>query len=175
MSLNEQDIRNCIQLIRCSDNGYGMHVNVYRINYFDKENRKIRVHMNTGIYIYNGTFRNLQESLPDNFVKIARGIIFKTKRTRCTINPDEILYVEKESNDLIIHTKENTHSCRNTLREYRTELSDDFFRIHNNYIVNLKHIFYITGKIVKMSNGDELPISQLRRKELLGKLEDVIL
>jgi two-component system, LytTR family, response regulator len=53
-------------------------------------------------------------------------------------------------------------ACKN-LGEYESILnSERFFRIHQSYIVNIKHILRIKkneGIICVMDNGDELPIS----------------
>ena len=171
MSLNESKIK----LIKCSNNRCGMLVNIYRINYINKEDRKIRVHMNAGIFNYNGAFTSLYERLPENFIKIDKSIIFNIKRTHTNIYENEIIYAERMDNNVIIYTKDNTYLSRGSLKKYESEKGDDFFRIHNGYLINLKHIAYVSNKIVKMSNGDELPISLVRRKDFARKLEEFIL
>ena len=63
--------------------------------------------------------------------------------------------------------------CR-TLKYYQEILSDlDFLRIHKSHIVNLDKIKkYIKGKggFVSMSNGNELPVSQSKKAELVAHL-----
>lgn len=171
MTLNGSNIR----IIKCSYNRFEMLVNIYRINFIDKEKRKIRVHMNAGIFNYNGTLKELQERLPDNFIKIDKSIIFNVKRTYATVCDDEILYVERLENSLIIHTRENTYLHRGTLKKYESEVGDNFFRIHNGYLINLKHIVCVSHKTVKMSNGDELPVATAKRKDFIRKLEKFML
>ena len=171
MILNDSNIR----LIKCSNNRCQMLVNIYRINFINKERRKIEIHMNAGIFSYNGTLKELQERLPDNFIKIDKSIIFNVKRTYATICDDEILYVERPGNNLIIHTKENTYLHRGTLKKYESEVGDNFFRIHNGYLINLKQIACVSHKIVRMSNGDELPIAMTKRNEFLRRLEAFML
>lgn len=41
-----------------------------------------------------------------------------------------------------------------------------FFRIHKSYVVNLKHIRNIFKDTVTLENGEELPLSRHRSKEL---------
>lgn len=42
----------------------------------------------------------------------------------------------------------------------------DFVRIHKSYVVNLKHIRNIFKDTVTLENGEELPLSRHRSKEL---------
>lgn len=41
-----------------------------------------------------------------------------------------------------------------------------FFRIHKSYVVNLKHIRNIFKDTVTLENGEALPLSRHRSKEL---------
>ena len=92
-----------------------------------------------------------------------------------SVNADKIIYVERPESEVIIHTTDNIYVCRGSLKKYEQILADCFIRIHNGYLINIKYIDYVTRKIVKMSNGDELPISQRRRPKIRRKLEEFVL
>ena len=53
------------------------------------------------------------------------------------------------------------------ISEVEESLSEQsFLRIHKSYVVNLKHIRNIFKDTVTLENGEELPLSRHRSKEL---------
>lgn len=60
------------------------------------------------------------------------------------------------------------------LKEYEDILSAfNFFRIHNSYLINLRHVKkYIKGEggYVVLSNGDSCEVSRRKKSELLQRL-----
>ncbi len=60
------------------------------------------------------------------------------------------------------------------LKEYEDILSAfNFFRIHNSYLVNLRHVKkYVKGEggYVVLSNGDSCEVSRRKKSELLQRL-----
>ncbi|MCI8297811.1 MAG: response regulator transcription factor [Lachnospiraceae bacterium] len=40
-----------------------------------------------------------------------------------------------------------------------------FFRCHQSYLVNMDHCFEITGRDVRLSNGERIPVSRSKNKE----------
>ena len=79
----------------------------------------------------------------------------------------DILYVEGMQNYLKLHFKSKTliiHQTMTSLEEILPQSA--FFRIHKSFLVNLSHIDSIAkGRV--FINGKELPVSALRREELL--------
>ena len=79
----------------------------------------------------------------------------------------DILYVEGMQNYLKLHFKSKTliiHQTMTSLEEILPQST--FFRIHKSFLVNLSHIDSIAkGRV--FINGKELPVSALRREELL--------
>lgn len=209
-----------IRLIKCMYDNEEILINICCVNYIDRVKRKVRIHSDFGIYIYNGTIKYLQKRLPDYFVRTDRGNIINinyvdiasveevvlkdgkhvhvstTRRDRLNyhevygmnnendnmiiavkcgkdsvfINTDEIIYMERPYSELLIHTNNNIYLCRDTLKKYETKLSDGFCRIHKGYLINCKYIKYVTHNIVKMTSGEELPISRSKRQKLRKKL-----
>lgn len=62
-------------------------------------------------------------------------------------------------------TTEETFTFYGKLSDVEAELPDCFIRIHNRYLVNLKHIQSIQGSKVILS-GEELPVSRSCKQEL---------
>ena len=62
-------------------------------------------------------------------------------------------------------TAEETHTFYGKLSELETELPENFVRIHNRYLVNLKYVQSIQGNSVQMA-GEELPVSRSCKQDL---------
>lgn len=58
------------------------------------------------------------------------------------------------------------YSLYNIERLFRTNM---FYRCHNSYIINLKHIqrFFISDKKIEMISGIVIPVSKSKAKELI--------
>ena len=77
-----------------------------------------------------------------------------------------IIYVETEKHYILIHTKQGTIKCSNTMKEIENMLPGEWFnRCHNVYIVNLDEIKRIDERIVYLSNGDDIDISHRRMNQ----------
>ena len=62
-------------------------------------------------------------------------------------------------------TAEETHTFYGKLSELEIELPENFVRIHNRYLVNLKYVQSIQGNSVQMA-GEELPVSRSCKQDL---------
>jgi two-component system LytT family response regulator len=92
------------------------------------------------------------------------------------INVDEILYCEASGNYTNIHMVDNRKFLvSRTLKEYEDLLEEqDFFRIHNSFLINLNSIKkYIRGEggQVVMSNDKALDVSKMKKKGFLEKIK----
>lgn len=82
----------------------------------------------------------------------------------------EIIYVEKVSHNVIIHTSTDDITMRKTIAEIESLLiNNGFIRTHVGYIVNMTHIKLIDTKDVKLSNGNSVPISRQNVKSIKDK------
>jgi two-component system, LytTR family, response regulator len=88
-----------------------------------------------------------------------------------------VTHLESNSNYTIIYLNDNKkHTVSKTLGEYEEMLSGtDFFRIHHQYIANLKY----TEKYIKGDGGQlvlkdkiTLPVSRAKKQELLDRLSN---
>jgi two-component system, LytTR family, response regulator len=132
---------------------------------------KVRKKMNHGIserlehLIYNlkpASTKKYKLALPSS-----DGLVF--------VKIDEIVYCEAESNYTQIHLVNGTkHLVSRTLKEYEDMLTEqDFFRIHNSYLINLNMIKnYVRGEggYVVMSNGKSLDVSKRKKESFLLRL-----
>src|SRR4030095_4695968 len=113
---------------------------------------------------------NQPNALPDK-------ISFATQQAIHFISPTNIVYCESDSNYTTLHfTDKSKMVVSKTLKEVEEMLVHyHFFRIHHSFIINLKQVSrYVKtdGGGIEMTDGSQLPISRLRKEELMKVLTD---
>ena len=74
-----------------------------------------------------------------------------------------IIYVETEKHYVLIHLRQTTIKCKNTLQEVENMLKHNCFaRCHNAYIVNLDEIVHMRDGIIYLSNDKDIDVSKRR-------------
>lgn len=85
----------------------------------------------------------------------------------------DIIYFESSGRSIYIITKDNQeykyNGKLNNIEEVFLKSQAEFWRIHQSYLVNRKHVYRIEYTKVEMSNGDILPISEEKRKIIRQK------
>ncbi len=83
---------------------------------------------------------------------------------------EEILYFEVLDKVVILHEKTGVTSFRGSISEMISKIGCGFFRCHRSYIVNLRQIERVGKEEVTLRGGERIPLSRLRRKQLLEAL-----
>lgn len=125
---------------------------------------------------------NVQKSQLDHLLEIIKEkpgtpkrIAFPTLEGLEFVDVDQILRCESSSNYTSIYLLDRSLMvvCR-TLKEIEELLpTNSFLRVHNSHVVNMKHIRkYIKGSggTIMMSDNFEVPVSRLRRDQVLKEL-----
>lgn len=108
------------------------------------------------------------EKITKNFKK---RIALTTTDSLLFVDPENIIYCESSSNYTYFHlaSGEKKVLVAKTLKDIEEILVNyDFFRIHNSYLVNMKHIREFvrgSGGHVVMSNGNHLTVSRTRKDD----------
>ena len=93
---------------------------------------------------------------------------FKFSDAVKNISLELLLYIESRLHKLDFHIMEdklNTYSLYGKLDEFEKELEDNaFLRIHQSYLINMKHIVSIYRYEAVLNNGIKLKISKDRYK-----------
>ncbi len=100
-------------------------------------------------------------------------VYLSTKHGARVIPIASLVYVEVRGHNLEYHVEdEQTIKIRGTLAHFEEEQgsASRFVRISNSCLVNADHIRSVDGNTVRMSNGDELPISRTKKKAALEAL-----
>ena len=84
------------------------------------------------------------------------------------VSLERLLYIESRLHKLEFYIMEdqlNKYSLYGTLNDMEAELADNnFVRIHQSYLVNMKHIAKVSRYEVLLSNGIKLEIPKVRYK-----------
>ena len=91
----------------------------------------------------------------------------KTSDSIVKIPYEDIIVIEMDSHNAVITTKTGQYITRRTISDILDTLQDDvFLQCHKSRIVNIQHIFSISKKIIRLSNGLMVDGSSKYMKEL---------
>ena len=114
-----------------------------------------------GYFLFADKLRKALRSVHRNAQKI---LVLQTDESIVRITPPQILYVEKEKNYLIYHTRNGDYRVRGTLSALEASLQGEgFSQCLSGHLVNLRYVTEI-GKEVIWLGDITLPISRHRRK-----------
>lgn len=87
-----------------------------------------------------------------------------------TVVMDRLMYIESKLHNLEFHVLEEksvVYTMRSTLNELEKELSEfEFLRVHQSFLVNLKHIKKINGRNLILDNEEIIIIPKVRCKDV---------
>lgn len=81
------------------------------------------------------------------------------------VRAKDVCYVEAQDKRVRLVTARETYSDRRGIDEVAKLLeNEDFYRVHRSYLINLRYVSFMDGTMVQLVNGDQVPISRLRKK-----------
>ncbi|MDO4273256.1 MAG: LytTR family DNA-binding domain-containing protein [Eubacteriales bacterium] len=92
--------------------------------------------------------------------------MLEQRGSSCRIVLDKVLYFFSERHCVTVVTTDETRSFPGKLTEVEEGLPEYFIRIHNRYLVNLKHVEAVSGSAVILSDQNQLPVSRSCKQEL---------
>lgn len=94
-------------------------------------------------------------------------LIIESGKKIIRLDYNEIYYCIMFSPYMDIHTDTEKITLREKISEMEKKLPDDYFvRCHRSYIVNVKHVKSISKSHVFLENGEKIPISRGKYKEI---------
>lgn len=112
-----------------------------------------------------GAFINLYE-------RLCNRITLTIGNRVATILVENIRYITSDAHRAHFHfnDREDIRTVYKTLDEIEALLpTDAFLRIHQSYLVNLRHIVNLYGYAATLTNGDTLPVAQKRYPDVKRK------
>lgn len=80
---------------------------------------------------------------------------------------EDIMYIETSRHKNLFHTTNGVYSIYKKLSEIEEELKEyDFLRIHQSFLVNMRHIQKISSYVLTLKNGKELSVPKSRYQEV---------
>jgi len=120
---------------------------------------------------YNALFDNIRDIIPQKLVITING-------QYDYIDLREVHYFELESNKTNVHLEDGSilfiDDVFSSIEE--TLIDRDFYRIHQNYMVNIrkvKRIIKVNNGNVELINGLQLPLNPLKKEEFIVKLSEI--
>lgn len=113
--------------------------------------------------LYHGNGQEKSNTLRDHLFVKSNGIHIRLQTT-------SIQYIEAQSDHLNIVTDSGHFKVHATLKSILDSIPfDQFFRVHNSFIVNLQKISGLEGNFVLIQKKT-IPVSRSRQKELLSRI-----
>lgn len=113
--------------------------------------------------------KHIISCIKEVFEKRENHLIIKNQGVIQKIKIHEILFLEVINRDIFIYTEDETYTTKTSMKQLEKKLSKfKFFRCHNSYLINLKHIDCIRKNIV-LINNNEIPISRQKAGEFKTK------
>lgn len=95
----------------------------------------------------------------------------KADKKLIQLQPGQLYYLESLGNYVKVWDDIKYLLTQRTLSSFEEQLpAEMFIRIHKSYIINRRHVQYIEGNIIRLTNGKELPLGKNYRhaiKQLL--------
>ncbi len=82
-----------------------------------------------------------------------------------------LFYIRKEGKYVVLFHRGGSSRERKTLKEIYGELNaEEFFYVDKSYVVNVQHVLSCRQGELEMRNGDVLPVSRPRHREVREKI-----
>lgn len=93
-------------------------------------------------------------------------IIVEVDGEATRLNLKDILYIEANMGEVIVVLEDKSFLLKKSLTEFKEELDNLFVSPHRSYLVNLQAVSRLLKKDVQLSNGEKIPLSRRRAKDV---------
>jgi DNA-binding LytR/AlgR family response regulator len=122
---------------------------------------------------FQGKVNECMDAIIDKMNYSVRKREFNFREGRKEILLDRLMYVESKLHILEFHVMENdlkVYTMNETLNTFENRLAEnEFVRIHQSYLVNVRHIRNVARYKVILTNGSELPVPKARYAEVRNR------
>ncbi len=88
-------------------------------------------------------------------------LIFHSKRKKCMVKLDDILYFVSHQHQITMVTETGQYVFNDSMKNLENKLAGKYFiRIHNSYIIHAQYVRAKIGNEIHMTNGDVIKISR---------------
>lgn len=116
--------------------------------------------------------RETANSLSKSLASHDEYIYFRSCTGEIGVNIKTIRYIKADGHFLILYGLSEARIV-DTLQGLEEILEKNgFIRIHKSFLVNIRYLYSVGSKTVKLSSGEELPISRKRITEVRKRVQD---
>lgn len=101
-------------------------------------------------------------------------LMLRHDRVTDIVRPEEILYVESDRRNVIVHARTASHRAYAKLSDILGQLPPNFVRCHQSYAVNLDCVIRLGTDSVTLASGETVPVSRRWRSSVREALFDRI-
>lgn len=98
---------------------------------------------------------NFREKAPEK-----KKILLENDNGSTAVAVDDIIFIEAFSHKIKVVLKDDTLFINESIGSIEQRISDDFYKCHRSYIVNINHINSIKKYDAVMDNGSIIPVSR---------------
>ena len=120
---------------------------------------------------FNKSIQKVLERFPLDETKDVNHFFVKSSGQQHRVNFDDILYVESIKDYVNIKTEAQEYIVLDTLKSLENQLPGNFIRVHKSFILNLNEIKSLSSKKIILNSGNEIPIGDMYKSNLLEKLK----
>jgi two-component system LytT family response regulator len=106
-----------------------------------------------------------------NKLKLTGKFPLKTEDGIMFLNLDDVIFIEKNGKETIIHTKSGMHKCNCNLKDLESNLNEEFYRVHKSFIVNVTMIERIKNigesYVITFHDNDKIALMSKSRFQFL--------
>lgn len=111
----------------------------------------------------------------DNLDRSRRGsLLVRSGSSLVQVVPSKILYVESDRRKVRIHEQARTIETYAKIDDIQRRLPEQFVRCHKSFLVNMDCIAELRASDLVLANGEEIPVSQRRRRALLDRFVEYV-
>lgn len=83
---------------------------------------------------------------------------------------NQIHYCEVVDHSVFVYERTKINRYQGKIDDLEKELSEDFFRCHRSYIVNLRFVDSYKDNMIYMPSGEKIPVASRRQQEFIKAL-----
>lgn len=102
-------------------------------------------------------------------------ITIDTSSGQLKMDSVQIYYIESQKHSVIVHSSKGEYRTAGPLKRFEEMLEPHgFSKCHNAYLINLDYADAILSASIRLSTGEEIPVSRARKKPFMDALTDHI-
>lgn len=102
-------------------------------------------------------------------LSVSHKIVITDENIKKKISIAEIQYIQRQLSKSVIYTEKRIYNVYETITSLCERLGENFIRINQGEVVNIRFISEILGNTVKLRNGQEMSIGRTYRKDVIAK------